>query len=129
MCFALLVCVCTYLTRLQKKKGKPRDPFKGIVVFPHQVRKARNVLVFTKPGPQADAAVAAGATTVGDADLIAQVIECVLVCVRMSVLNGKLRASLWNLVHKHTCPSRVLICIPGRVPPAPLFIFAQIFFA
>lgn len=52
-----------------KKKGKPRDAFRGIVMLPHPYRSGKQVLVFAR-GADADAAKAAGAAIVGERELV-----------------------------------------------------------
>lgn len=54
-----------------KKKGKPRDAFRGIVRLPHPYKEGKKVLVFAR-GADADAALAAGAAIVGERELVAE---------------------------------------------------------
>eukprot|EP00041_Stephanoeca_diplocostata_P012491 m.209332 g.209332 ORF g.209332 m.209332 type:complete len:320 (-) comp18976_c0_seq1:374-1333(-) len=63
----VVVKVSTY--DKNKKKGKPRDPFRGLVVLPHTFKAAKRIAVLAT-GEDADAASAAGAAVVGDQDLL-----------------------------------------------------------
>lgn len=53
-------------------QDKVREPFQGVVLLPHAFRPLKRIAVFAK-GAEADAAREAGATYVGDADLVQQV--------------------------------------------------------
>jgi len=66
---ALSMKISTY--DKNKKKGKPRDAFRDIVMLPHPYRSGKKVLVFAR-GADADAALAAGAAIVGERELVAE---------------------------------------------------------
>eukprot|EP00038_Savillea_parva_P031972 m.92426 g.92426 ORF g.92426 m.92426 type:complete len:362 (+) comp9957_c0_seq1:52-1137(+) len=52
-----------------KKKGIPRDPFRGLVTLPHRFGPTKNIAVLAS-GDEADRAKEAGATTVGGTDIL-----------------------------------------------------------
>jgi ribosomal protein L1 len=60
-----------------KKKGKARDAFRGMVMLPHPFRASKKIVVFAK-GEAAEAAKAAGASVVGERELVADLTSGVL---------------------------------------------------
>ncbi|EGD82949.1 hypothetical protein PTSG_03584 [Salpingoeca rosetta] len=57
-----------------KKKGRPRDPIRGMVILPHLFKPAQKVIVFAR-GKDIDDALEAGATAAGLTDLMEQVVD------------------------------------------------------
>jgi large subunit ribosomal protein L1 len=75
--FELYIRVSTH--DKNKKKGKARDPFRGICILPNAYKPAKQIVVLTNEDDQASAAKEAGAV-VGDTDLIPDVVNETVGC-------------------------------------------------
>eukprot|EP00049_Salpingoeca_infusionum_P025807 m.21772 g.21772 ORF g.21772 m.21772 type:complete len:212 (-) comp8334_c0_seq1:2331-2966(-) len=57
-----------------KKRGRPRDPIRGMTVLPHVFGTPRKIVVFAS-GPEEAAAMQAGAIATGQQDLVDKIVK------------------------------------------------------